>query len=93
MIKKPKHPGKIFKEEILQQLNLNIAEAASMLGVNRKALYKFVNEETSLSPQMALRVGKATKTDPEIWMNMQIKLSLWNARKREPKNVKEFPLK
>ena len=93
MIKKPKHPGKIFKEEILQQLNLNIAEAASMLGVNRKALYKFVNEETSLSPQMALRIDKATKTDPEIWMNMQIKLSLWNARKREPKNVKESQLK
>ena len=93
MIKKPKHPGKIFKEEILQPLNLSIAEAASMLGVSRKALYKLVNEETSLSPQMALRIGKATKTDPEIWMNMQIKLSLWNARKREPKNVKEFQLK
>ena len=92
MIKKPKHPGKIFKEEILQPLNLSIAEAASMLGVSRKALYKLVNEETSLSPQMALRIGKATKTDPEIWMNMQIKLSLWNARKREPKDVIEFPL-
>ena len=92
MIKKPKHPGKIFKEEILQPLNISIAEAASMLGVSRKALYKLVNEETSLSPQMALRIGKATKTDPEIWMNMQIKLSLWNARKREPKDVIEFPL-
>ena len=42
--------------------------------------------------KMALRISKATNTSAESWMNMQQKLTLWNARKHEPKNVIPFPL-
>ena len=63
-----------------------------MLGVSRKALSEFVNEKASLSPEMALRISKATNTSVESRMNMQQKLTLWNARKHEPKNVIPFPL-
>ena len=89
--RKPTHPGKVFLEDVLIPLNLSVTETAKMLGVSRKALSEFVNEKASLSPEMALRIAKATNTSAESWMNMQLKLTLWKAYQNEPKNVTLFP--
>ncbi len=37
------------------------------------------NWRASVSPEMAVRVGLATKTSPESWLYMQAKLDLWFA--------------
>ena len=37
-------------------------------------------------------IGKATGTSPESWLNMQTKLDLWKAEKRNPKVI-AFPIK
>ena len=92
MTRKPTHPGTVFLEDVMKPLNLSVTEAARMLGVSRKALSEFVNGKASLSPEMALRISKATNTSAESWMNMQQKLTLWNAYQNEPKNVIVFPL-
>ena len=89
--RKPTHPGKVLLEDVMIPLNLTVTETAKMLGVSRKALSEFVNEKSSLSPEMALRIAKATNTSAESWMNMQLKLTLWNAYQNEPKNVTLFP--
>lgn len=75
-------------EDVLKPLNISITETALALGVIRKALSEFVNEKTSLSPEMALRIAKATNTTPESWIAMQTKLTPYLARQHEPKNVK-----
>ena len=92
MIRKPTHPGAIFLEDVMKPLNLTVTEAASMLGVTRKALSEFVNEKSSLSPEMALRISMATNTSVESWMNMQQKLTMWQAYQHKPTNVIPFPL-
>ena len=92
MTRKPTHPGVGFLEDVMKPLNLSVTDAAHMLGVSRKALSEFVNERSSLSPEMAIRISKATNTSVESWMNMQQKLTLWTARKHEPDNVIPFPL-
>lgn len=92
MTRKPTHPGSVFLEDVMKPLNLTVTDAAHMLGVSRKTLSEFVNEKASLSPEMALRISKATNTSAESWMNMQQKLTLWNAIRNEPKNVIPFPL-
>lgn len=91
MIRKPTHPGTVFLEDVMKPLNLTVTNAAFMLGVSRKTLSEFVNEKASLSPEMALRIGKATNTSAESWMNMQQKLTLWKASVNEPTNVIPFP--
>lgn len=90
--RKPVHPGSLFKEEVLIPLGLTVTQAAVDLGVTRKALSEFLNEHSSLSPEMAIRIGKATKTSPESWLNMQIKLDLWKAE-QEQTEVIPFPTK
>ena len=92
MTRKPTHPGNVFLEDVMKPLNLSVTEAAKMLGVTRKTLSEFVNEKSSLSVEMALRIAKATNTSAESWMNMQQKLALYNAYQNEPKNVVLFPL-
>ena len=81
--RKPTHPGKIFKLDILQPLNITITEAAKLLGITRKTLSEFVNEKSSCSPEMAIRIGMATKTSPQSWLNMQVKLDLWHAENKK----------
>ena len=92
MTRKPTHPGNVFLEDVMKPLNLTVTEAAKMLGVSRKTLSEFINEKSSLSVEMALRIAKATNTSAESWMNMQQKLALYLAYQHEPKNVTLFPL-
>ena len=87
MIRKQTHPGEVFLKDVLEPLGINITDAAKMLGVTRKTLSEFVNEKSSLSPEMAIRIAKATSTSPESWMTMQMKLTLWQAFQHEPENV------
>lgn len=90
--RKPVHPGNLFKEEVLIPLGLTVTQAALDLGVSRKALSELLNGHSSLSPEMAIRIGKATRTSPESWLNMQIKLDLWKAEQKNPEVI-VFPVK
>ena len=92
MTRKPTHPGTVFLEDIMKPLHISVTEAARKLGVSRKALSEFVNEKSSLSPDMALRISIATNTSAESWMNMQLKLTLWEAEQNAPTNVVRFDL-
>ena len=88
--RKPTHPGEVLLEDVIKPLGITITEAAQNLGVTRKTLSELVNQKSSLSPEMALRVSEATKTSPERWLNMQTKLDLWIALQKKPVNVSEF---
>ncbi len=90
--RKPVHPGQLFKEEVLIPLGITVTRAALNLRISRKTLSEFLNGHSSLSPEMAIRIGKATRTSPESWLNMQIKLDLWEANKKNPEVI-PFPIK
>ena len=80
--RKPVHPGKVFLLDILVPLEVSITEAANRMGITRKTLSEFVNERSSCTPQMALRLAEITNTSAESWLAMQIKLDLWKARQK-----------
>lgn len=78
----PPHPGIVLKGLYLDALNLSVSKAALALGVTRQNLSGIINGHTSVSPNMALRLGKAFKTDPEMWLNMQKNYDLWHAEQK-----------
>ena len=80
--RKPVHPGKVFLLDVLAPLGVSITEAAHRMGITRKTLSELVNERTSCTPQMALRIAEITKTSAESWLAMQLKLDLWKARQK-----------
>lgn len=73
---KPIHPGEILREEFLVPLNLNPHRLAMALRVPAPAIYEIVNEERSISPEMALRLARYFKTTPEFWINFQSRFAL-----------------
>jgi addiction module HigA family antidote len=88
--RKPTHPGEVLYEDVMKPLGLTVTGAARQLGVSRKTLSELVNRRAGMSAEMALRVAKATNTTAESWLNMQLKLDLWEARRREPRIVAVF---
>lgn len=87
--RKPTHPGEVLREDVIKPLGLSVTKAAKHLKVTRKTLSALLNCKASLSPDMAVRISKATKTTPESWLYMQAKLDLWTAEQKSTK-VDEF---
>ncbi|MCP4396735.1 MAG: HigA family addiction module antidote protein [bacterium] len=90
MQRKPTHPGAVLREDVLQPLGLTITEAAKRLRVHRRTLSALLHEKTALSPTMAIRIAKATRTSPESWLFMQAKLDLWNVAEQNIDMVEAF---
>ena len=91
-MKNPPHPGGFVKCEIIEPLGLSVTDAARVLGVTRPALSAFLNERTSLSPEMALRVEKAFGVSMDTLMRMQNSFDIAQARRRE-KEIHVAPFK
>lgn len=77
--RKPTHPGQVLLLDVLEPLNISITDAARKLGVSRKHLSLFINGHIVCSRDMATRLGKATNTSMESWLNMQTALDVWEA--------------
>ena len=82
-MKNPSHPGEIIREEVLAPLGLTVTEAAKVLGVARPTLSNLLNENASLTAEMALRIEKAFGPKMDHLMRMQLAYDLAKARKQE----------
>ena len=67
----PSHPGEYIRTEIIEELELNVAKAAGILGVRRATLSDLLNGNAALSPEMALRMEKAFGVSMEMLLRMQ----------------------
>ena len=82
---KPPHPGEVLRGLCLEPLGLSVTDTARALGVARKTLSSILNGRSGISPEMAIRLGKAFDTSPESWLNQQVQYDLWEADQRSPK--------
>ena len=78
-LRRPTHPGGILRRHYIEPLSMTISGLAGVLGVSRKTLSEIVNEHASITPDMALRLSKAFKTTPKLWLNIQRNYDLWQA--------------
>jgi addiction module HigA family antidote len=60
-MRNPAHPGGFVQTEIIEPLGLSVTEAARVLGVTRAALSALLNQQASLSPEMAIRIGESLR--------------------------------
>lgn len=84
-MKNPPHPGRIVREEILRPLGMSVTSGAKILGVSRQALNNLVNQRAGISPEMAVRLGKAFGVSAQTWLRMQSNYDLAQALKSESK--------
>lgn len=78
----PPHPGAFIREEILDELDLSVGDAAKALEVRRATLSDLVNGNAALSAEMALRIEKAFGVKMETLLNMQAWYDAYAMRQR-----------
>lgn len=87
MKRRPTHPGYVVRME-LDELDMSVTEAAERLGVSRPTLSQLVNENRSVSPRMALKLGRFFGNGTELWMNMQTRHDRWVVE-NDPEAIRE----
>ena len=75
----PTHPGIYIARGLLKDYGFTQQQLANELGVSRRTVNQLVNRQRGVSADMALRLGKLTKTSPEYWLNLQTAVDLWEA--------------
>lgn len=81
MMKNPPHPGAGIRDEV-DALGLTIAEAAQGLGVTRQQLYRVINGESAITPEMAYRLEMAIGGNADMWLRLQMNYDLAQIRQR-----------
>ena len=82
--REPTTPGEILREEFLLPLGITQKELADHIGCDVKVISRLVNGRTSVSAEMALRLGATFRTSPEFWLNAQKAVDLFRAENRIP---------
>jgi len=77
----PMHPGVFIKRVYLQPNNIGSNELALKLKVSPGLISRLINEKTSVSPAMALKLSVVLGRSPESWLVMQDNYDLQKARK------------
>ena len=67
----PIHPGEVLREEFLIPLGLSAGAIAKACGVPRTRIERVANEQTPITADTALRLGKALGTPAQLWLNLQ----------------------
>lgn len=80
--RKPTTPGEILHEEYLAPLGMTQKQLADHLGCDVKVINRIVNGRTSVSAEMAVKLGAAFRTTPEFWLNAQKAVDLYRAEKK-----------
>jgi addiction module HigA family antidote len=87
---KPVHPGEILHEEFMVPFGLNPHKLALALRVSAPTVYEIVNEERTISTDMALRLARYFQTTPAFWLNLQTHYDLETTRdKKEAKIARD----
>jgi antitoxin HigA-1 len=77
--RRPTTPGEILREEFLLPLRLTQRQLAGHLGCDLKVINRIINGRTSVTAEMALKLGAAFRTSPEFWLNAQKAVDLHRA--------------
>ena len=86
----PMHPGEVLREEFLVPLGLSAGALAKACGVPRTRIERIANEETAVTADTALRLGKALGTSAELWLNLQNEFDMRTAKGQIGKELEKI---
>lgn len=68
---KPMHPGEVLREEFLVPLKMSAGALAKACGLPRTRIERIASEQTGVTADTALRLGRALGTTAQLWLNLQ----------------------
>lgn len=76
----PTTPGEVLSEEFLKPMCITQKEFADHLNVDIKVINRLINNKTTLSAEMALKIAASLETSAEFWLSLQYEVDLFNAK-------------
>ena len=67
----PAHPGKILKEEFLDELGISQVAFAEHIKVPVQRINEIVRGKRGITSETAWLLAQALDTTPEFWLNLQ----------------------
>jgi addiction module HigA family antidote len=83
-MKNPNHPGDLIRD-CLEELGVNVTDAAKALAVTRAALSRVINRKAGVSAEMAVRLEKALGSTAGFWLRLQLNYDLAHIQARSSK--------
>jgi len=80
--RRPTTPGEILREEFLKPLGYTQADFAKRLGISLQRLNGILRGHRAITAETALLLAKELKTSPQLWLNLQAAVDLWDAAQR-----------
>lgn len=77
----PPHPGDFITAVYLEPNDISGRELAAKLRVSPSTLNRILTGDSSVSPEMALRLSKCLGRSAESWLAMQHGYDLWQAKR------------
>ena len=87
----PVHPGSILREITFPAMKVTISQAAREMSVSRQSLHKILAGERTITPEMAVRLGKFCGNGPGLWLRMQVAHDLWSAEQALSEEIERIP--
>ena|SRR5262252_3324601 len=75
---RPVHPGEAIRE-ILPDSGLTQTELANLMRVSRRTVNQLLQQKRNVSVDIAMRLARVFKTTPQMWLNMQQAVDIWDA--------------
>lgn len=85
--KPPPHPGEVLSQYLG---DTPVVDAAGALGVGRTTVSRLLSGKSSVSSDMALRLGQALGTTPELWAHLQVAYDLYLAAKQKRPQIRQI---
>ena len=77
----PPHPGEFITAVYLEPNGISGRELAAKLRVSPSTLSRALTANSSVTPEMALRLSKCLGRSAESWLAMQHSYDLWQAKR------------
>ncbi len=87
----PPSPGEILRQRVLAGLDITQERLAEALGVSRHTTNQLINGHRGVTPDMALRLARVLGTSPEMWLTLQTRVDLYEARRKLGDKLDQLP--
>jgi len=85
MKRRPTTPGEMLLEEFLKPAGVTQVALAAKMGVPIQRVNGVISGRRAVTAETAILLSRALGTTPELWLNLQVAVDLWDAQQRMPR--------
>ena len=92
MKRRPTPPGEMLLEEFLKPAGITQVALAAKMGVPIQRVNGIISGRRAVTAETAILLARALGTTPELWLNLQVAVDLWDAQQRMRRDRAGRPL-